>query len=130
MSKCLACAISREAVDIISPLQVGAGIRGGTETVVHAVRFIQESIHIDPSRKATLLLDFSNAFNSISWKFMLTEIRSQLSGLFAWFQYCYISPSFLFFSSHTIEIHCGVQQGDLLGALGFSLSLHLILEQI
>ena len=65
VSKCLARTITREAMDILSPPQVGVGIHGGVEAAVHAMRFIQESTHIHPSCKVTLLLDFSNAFNSI-----------------------------------------------------------------
>ena len=130
VSKCLAQSVHHEAASILAPLQVGVGIPAGSEAVVHAVRDIFDDHGITPSHKWTLLLDFSNAFNSVDRGEMLKEVRSRIPSLSPWLEFCYSSPSLLHFGSHTINSCCGVQQGDPLGPLGFALAVHPILEKI
>ena len=48
-------------------LQVCAGQQAGCETAVHAMREISE----DPNTDAILLVDASNAFNTLNWKVVL-----------------------------------------------------------
>jgi hypothetical protein len=130
VSKCLSRMVSSEAACILSPLQVGVGVPAGAEAIVHSINSIQEDPSISPSQKWVLLLDFSNAFNSISRVNMFEEIRSQIPSLSSWFESCYGSPSYLHFGPYTINSVCGVQQGDPLGPLGFALTLHPIVERI
>ena len=87
-------------------------------------------IPILPSHKWTLLLDFSNAFNSIDRGEMFGEVRSRIPGLSAWLEFCYGSPSLLQFGAHNIDSCCGVQQGDPLGPLRFALTLHPVIERL
>ena len=65
VSKCLARTVHLEAANILAPFQVDIGIPAGSEAVAHAVSTIQNDHSIPSSHKWTLLLDFSNAFNSI-----------------------------------------------------------------
>lgn len=64
VSKCLIAATLPQAIECLSLLQLGVGIPRASQTIIHAV-----NIHLSsPSSEAvkpTLLVDFSNTFNSI-----------------------------------------------------------------
>ena len=78
----------------------------------------------------TLLLDFWNAFNSISWEAVFVELRQRLSGLSARMESCYSCQLLLHLRRDGIHSCCGVQQGDPLSPLVFELTLHPIVECI
>ena len=61
---------------------------------------------------------------------MFGKIRSRIPSMAAWMECCYGSQPFLHLDRHTILSCCGVQQGDPLGPLGFSLALHPVIERI
>jgi len=59
-----ACAATQQqAAELLSPIQLGLGIRGGAEAAVHGVRRF-----LDATTGATgiVKLDFTNAFNAVS----------------------------------------------------------------
>ena len=62
--KCVCWAVWADAIRILSPLQVGVGLSVGCEAIVHSVTSVQEDISVPPDDRCTLLVDFSNAFNS------------------------------------------------------------------
>ena len=119
-SKCAARTVLLEAICILSPLQVGVGIPGGSEAIIHSV---SEHKHI-------LLVNFSNAFNSVSCQVLFEEVRSQIPSLSAWMECSYGSQPILLLNNQSILSCCGVQQGDPLGPFGFSLALHPIVRKI
>ena len=77
-----------------------------------------------------LLIDFSNAFNSVSREHMFRETRASLPGLSSWVECCYSTESHLLFGDYSLLNCCGVQQGDPLGPLCFALTLQPIVERI
>ena len=107
-SKCLSKCVKDEAFHTLTPLQVGVGVKVGCETVVHAVSRIQEDPTTQPSDKWTLLLDFSNAFNSISRSHMFEEIQARIPTLTPWMESCYGTQPFLHLGDHTILSSSGV----------------------
>ena len=88
-SKCLSRAIQEEAISTLSPLQVRVGVRMGCEAIVHSVFLVLEDPSIKSGDRWTLLLDFSNAFNSINGGCMFEVIRTCIPPLAPWMESCY-----------------------------------------
>ena len=65
-------AVSR-LTSFLQPFQLRAGIPGGCEAAVHAVRRYVESM---PSDHCIIKLDFTNAFNCLSREKMLLEVHN------------------------------------------------------
>ena len=89
-----------------------------------------EDNSIHPDQKHILLMDFSNAFSSISCDLLIQEVLSHISSLYPWMGCSYGSQPFLLLGDKSISSCCGVQQGDPLGSLGFSLVLHPMVQKI
>ena len=123
VSKCCCEATTEDAKVIFGPLQVGVATQGGAEASVHAVRKLAQEFGDDPG-KIMLKVDFSNAFNVVDRTEMLAQVYEKLPGLYRWVEYCYSHPAHLFFGTVVLQSMAGVQQGDPLGPLLFSLVLH------
>ena len=129
-SKCVSRAVHAESISALSPLQVGVGIPHGCEAIVHSVVSLLNDSTFPPDSRFLLLVDFSNAFNSTDRKCLFDEARSRIPSMSAWLECCYGSQPLLHLGKDTIFSCCGVQQGDPLGPLGFSLVLQPLLERI
>ena len=101
-SKCISKAVQNEAIRVLTPLQVGVGVPVGCEAIVHAVDAIQEDDSISSDCKWTLLLDFSNAFNSIDRSKMFEEVRTRIPSMAAWLESCYSAQPLLHLGKHSI----------------------------
>ncbi len=76
------------------------------------------------------MLDFSNAFNTVDCQAMFAGFRNHFPSLSAWVESCYSGQPLLHLDTDTIFSCRGVQQGDPLSPLGFTLALHPIVERI
>ena len=92
-SKCLSCCVQADAARVLSPTQVGVGIKVGCEAIVHSVIHTSE----DTDSRWCLQLDFRNAFNSIDRSCMFQEVCSHVPLLSRWIESCYGSHPLLFF---------------------------------
>lgn len=78
-----------------------------------------------------LKVDFRNAFNCIDRSAMLlADVQEHFPSLSRWVTFCYGQHSLLFFGSNEILSASGVQQGDPLGPLLFSLVLHRLTTEL
>ena len=107
---------------------MGVRVKGVCEAIVHAINHLMSSL--SDNDRWSLQLDFTNAFNSISHQAMLVEFRRPLPGLSAWMEFCYSGQPYLLLGKDIIHSCCGVQQGDPLGPLEFTLTLHSIIKRI
>jgi hypothetical protein len=72
----------------LAPLQLGVGVRGGSQCMGHAIR---AGIAEDPSR-VTVQLDWRNAFNTVSRDAMLKAVAQRAPALLPFAAWMYKQP--------------------------------------
>ena len=112
------------------PRQLGVAVPGGAEAAVHAARSFCTSNSSSPDPILFLKIDFENAFNSIRRDKMLRAVRSELGSIYPFVFDCYFNPSNLFFNNSFLLSAEGVQQGDPLGPLCFSLAINSLISNL
>jgi hypothetical protein len=114
------------------PAQLGVGVQGGGEVVVHGLQVAMEA---NPTW-ALCTVDWKNAFNACSRARMLQEVSVHFPALYPFVEACYaVDPVMVYgiqgdrgMELHTIMSSDGTQQGDPLGPLLFALLLHPVLR--
>ena len=129
-SKCLSAHVLPLVKCVLPPHQVGVSTHNGAEALIHSLKLLLSNPSVATQSKCCLLLDFSNAFNSIDRSVLFQEVRSKIPALSPWLECCYGAQPHLLFGDYTILSCSGVQQGDPLGPLAFSLVLHPLVERI
>src|ERR1700744_3342507 len=118
----IACSdIRQKLVEQLKPFQVGFGIEGGAEALVHAIRRFCTAAHGEPM--VLVKFDFKNAFNMLFRKFMLGEVKDICPELLPLLQQSYRLPSNLYFIDEHLFSKRGYQQGDPLGPPGFCIGI-------
>jgi hypothetical protein len=121
VSKCLAFKVAPRAASLLKPFQLGVGVPGGSEGIIHAANAILENPNIPEENKWFLQVDFVNAFNSASRELVFEELRQLFPELSAWVELSYGSQAHLKFGRSTILSCIGYHQGDPLAPLLFAL---------
>ncbi|XP_029654886.1 uncharacterized protein LOC115228448 [Octopus sinensis] len=103
---------------------MGVGVKGGCEATVHAVRDFTEFSHSAYNDCILAKLDMKNAFNCIDRSCFLKECSKHNIPLLPMASMCYGSTPELMIDGHTILSSSGVQQGDPLGPLLFSMGVN------
>ena len=75
-------------------------------------------------------IDLTNAFNMVSRQALLEECATHFPELFPWVSWCYGQHPTLWHPMGVLSSELGVQRGDPLGPLLFSLVLHKLIRTI
>ncbi len=111
-------------------IQLGQGIRSGAERAVLTVQALLDR-HIDKPDIIVISTDVRNAFNSVARSRVMTALRSHpetqhLCRLFEW-SHDGASPLLVYKDRTLLKMIAsqeGVQQGHVLGSLGYNMSIH------
>lgn len=120
VSKASCMALRDKASALLAPRQLGIGVRDGVIAAAHAARRFLGSC--DES-EGILKLDFKNAFNEIDRSAVLKAVYTSVPELSSYAFASYGAASILFNGTDRLSSACGVQQGDPLGPLLFSLTV-------
>ena len=87
--------VQKVAQSILQPIQLGVGVSGGCESIVHN---LQHALELGDHPVAALAIDFKNAFNCVSRKSMLEALYShpQLQYIWRLVDFAYSVPSDLY----------------------------------
>eukprot|EP00731_Ephydatia_muelleri_P003120 Em0001g3120a len=118
-----------KATDFFAPLQYGVACTAGAEKFIHGVRSCIKEHWIDDNF-TVCKVDMSNAFNCVSRQALLEECAVHFPELLPWVGWCYGSQPTLWHPLGQLSSEVGVQQGDPLGPLLFSLVLHKVVSYI
>ena len=109
---------------LLAPRQLGVGTPGGAEAIVHATWTF---LYSASSQQILLKLDFANAFNSVRQNSILEAVALELPQLLLYVSASYESPSSLVFGGFILDFAEGIQQGDPLGPILFSMAISKVL---
>ena len=118
-----------EAINHLMPTQLGVGVPGAAETIPMALQNWVTS-HAGDRGWLAMQVDLTNALNTIESLAILTEITARDPALCDWASFCYNEHSLLFSGGLPIRSEQGVQQGDPLGPLFFSLAWQKVVESL
>ncbi|KAA8496275.1 Retrotransposable element [Porphyridium purpureum] len=112
--------LAHDAVETLAPDQYGVGRMAGLEAMVMRTRLAV----LENPGWGVLKVDISNAFNTVRRPAFMRLVQAQFPHLWPLVRTCYASPAPLRAGKHVLKSESGVQQGDPLAPLLFSLALH------
>ena len=108
------------------PFQLGASVSGRAEAIVYSTRSYCKS-KMESSAPIALL---KNALNTIRRDAFFDSVRKELPCLYPFLYQFYSDFSYLVFNNDTLLSAEGIQQGDPLGPLCFSLSIESLISRL
>ena len=111
VAKAIVKSVNMDVVEATTPIQICSGIPSGVEAAVHAIR----SMYEDPNTEGVLLVDASNAFNSMNRNAALKNLEVTCPQLSTFMTNTYRTPSKLLVrdSDETLSSKEGTTQGDV-----------------
>ena len=109
--------------------QFGVAFPCGAEKIAHGLRTCIEQ-HWSENDFGVLKVDMTNAFNLVSRQAILSECARHFPELLAWVSWCYGQHPLLWHHLGCLTSESGVQQGDPLGPLLFSLVLNILVMKV
>ena len=128
-SKCLCAVVKGKAAEFFKPHQFGVACSNGAEKIAHGLRACVNKYWLDDDF-VVLKVDMKNAFNLVSREAILSECSKHFPELLPWATWCYSQHPILWHPMGSLHSEQGVQQGDPLGPLLFSLVLNKVVSEI
>ena len=126
-AKLMASSLVGKAAELLSPHQLGVGVRGGCEAILHSVR---EVIGKGDPDQWVLQADLINAFNQADRDSAFREVEKHFPQILVWVLTSYQGESELLFCDKVIHSFTGFHQGDPLASLLFALVLQVLVRRI
>eukprot|EP00731_Ephydatia_muelleri_P034760 Em0075g13a len=111
------------------PYQFGVAFPCGAEKIAHGLRTCIEQ-HWSENDFGVLKVDMTNAFNLVSRQAILSECAKHFHELLPWVSWYYGQHPLLWHHLGCLTSESGVQQGDPLGPLLFSLVLNILVKKV
>ena len=113
----------------LPPQSSQASCASGAEKIAHGLRgCMDENWQVEGF--TVLKIDIVNAFNLVSRQALLSECSTHFPELLPWVSWCYSRHPVLWHTLGNLTSQSGVQQGDPLGPLLFSLVLNVVVKAI
>ena len=129
VSKAACISIKEKAGTLFNGRQYGVAAPAGAERVIHLCRRAMLN-NLGSDNFVFCKVDLRNAFNNVSRPVLTLTTRLNFPELSPWVEWCYSKVSCLTYRDNVIPSAEGVQQGDPLGPLLFSLVLSSVTEEI
>eukprot|EP00731_Ephydatia_muelleri_P001670 Em0001g1670a len=129
VGKCLCSMLKSKAAEFFDPLQRGVACAAGAEKIAHGLRGCMDE-NWQAEGFTVLKIDLVNAFNLVSRHALLSECSTHFPELLPWVSWCYSRHPVLWHTLGNLTSQSGVQQGDPLGPLLFSLVLNVVVKAI
>ena len=126
IGKAILTTISDEIQAAAGPLQLCAGQDAGCEAAVHAMRQVFES----PDTEAVILVDASNAFNSLNRQNALRNIQHLCPSLATALINTYHEDVHLYIDGETLLSQEGTTQGDPLAMAMYAIGIILLIRRL
>ena len=126
IGKAVVIELKPDLVDCGGSLQVCTGIKAGCEAAAHAIN----TVFAEEETDGVLLVDASNAFNSINRKALLHNIRYICPQLSTYIRNCYKFPARLFVSGEEVASAEGTTQGDPTAMDAYAIGIRPLLSLI
>ena len=108
-AKCLASEAKSEAIELFDSLQLGVGVCGGAEAIIHSSQITYDNIVSAHSYDGVLQIDFQNAFNSVKCSHLLKVTCEFIHGIAVSNSFCYSQYTPLFCNNVIIQNEWDVQ---------------------
>ena len=130
VGKLLIGVIKEDIMEAVGPLQTCAGLKGGIEAAIHAMRQTYEK----ESSEAILLVDAENAFNKLNRKVALQNIKQLCPSFYQYLFNTYQTPAKLVIqgdSTHEIIYsEEGCTQGDVSAMALYGLGIKPLIDKL
>ena len=126
VGRAIAASISDDSQDAAGPLQVCAGHLSGCEAAVHAMRQVSEA----PNTDAIILVDASNAFNSLNRQAALRNIHKLCPALSKALINTYREDVELFIDGEVLLSQEGTTQGDPLAMTMYAIAITPLIHRL
>jgi hypothetical protein len=128
VDKCLLDKECAAIVELLNPFQLSVGVVDGVEVIVHATKIQRDTI--DRETHAEVNLDLQNAYGRCLRHTAIDSIVDKLPSMARFIAADYSQVCRLYYEDHVFSLTFGVNQGDLLAGLLFSLTLHAFLLKV